>query len=115
MASTCFGGAYLDSINVGPGAHSAELAVCIKWSFQRLTHAFGNHGRIVVDGERYCALESVPAGNEYAEPALERVGGDPPFVWRAGVLAAGDYRRLDTLAAVAWDSSDVEDGERHTA
>jgi hypothetical protein len=66
-------------------------------------------------GGPYCTLESVPAGNEYAEPALERVGGDPPFVWRAGMLAAGDYRRLDTLAAAAWDSSDVEDGERHTA
>jgi hypothetical protein len=26
-----------------------------------------------------------------------------------------DYRRLDTLAAVAWYPSDVEDGERHTA
>jgi hypothetical protein len=48
-------------------------------------------------------------------PSLERVGGDPPFVWCAGVLAAGDYRRLDTFAAVAWDSSDVENGERHTA
>jgi hypothetical protein len=65
---------------------------------------------IVVNGERYCVLESVPAGNEYAEPALERVGGDPPFVWRAGLLAARDYRRLDTLAAVAWDSSDVRSG-----
>jgi hypothetical protein len=31
------------------------------------------------------------------------------------MLAAGDYRGLDTLAAAAWDSSDLEDGERHTA
>jgi hypothetical protein len=31
------------------------------------------------------------------------------------MLVAGDYRHLDTLAAVAWDSSDVEDGERQTA
>jgi hypothetical protein len=30
------------------------------------------------------------------------------------MLAAGDYRRLDTLAAVAGDTSEVENGERHT-
>jgi len=88
---------------------------CCAASFQRLADAFGDYSRIVVDGEGYGALESVPAGNEYAEPALERIGGDPPFVWRAGMLAAGDYRRLNTLATVAWDPSDVEDGERHTA
>jgi hypothetical protein len=69
-----------------------------KPSFQRFAHAFRDHSRIVVDAERYGALESVPAGNEYAEPALERIGGDPPFVWRAGMLAAGDYRCLDSLA-----------------
>jgi hypothetical protein len=31
------------------------------------------------------------------------------------MFAAGDYRCLDTLAAVAGDFPDVEDGERHTA
>jgi len=46
---------------MGPRARSSS----IKPSFQRLAHAFGDHGRIVVDGERYGALESAPAGNEY--------------------------------------------------
>jgi hypothetical protein len=31
------------------------------------------------------------------------------------MFAAGDYRRLDTFAAVTGDPSDVEDGDRHTA
>jgi hypothetical protein len=93
-------GAYLDSINVA-AAHKVELTLSHLAVIPRLAHALRDHGRIVVDGERYGALESVPTGNEYAEPALERIGGDPPFVWRAGMLAAGDYRRLDTLAAVA--------------
>ena len=104
MASTVVRWRPSGSINVGLASQRRISCSCIKLSFQRLAHAFRDHGRIVVDGERYCALESVPAGNEYAGPALEWVGGDPPFVWRAGVLAAGDYyRRLDTLAAVAWD------------
>jgi hypothetical protein len=56
----------------------------IQPSFERVMHAFADRGWILVDGERYGALESVPAGNEYAESAIERSAAIHPSY---GVLA----------------------------
>src|ERR1039458_6749609 len=81
----------------------------------RLPHALRNHGRIVVDRERHSTLESLRPGDEHAEPATERIGRDPPFVWATPRLPASNDRSLDGLAAVARDTFDREHRERHTA
>ena len=52
--------------------------------------------------------------DEHAEPAIERIGGDPRFMRACGVSAARDHGRLDPLAAVTGDTSEREQRERHT-
>jgi hypothetical protein len=100
-----------------PGPLNAEGArpCCSKHSFQHLLHAFGDYGRIVVDGERYCALESVPGGNEYAKAAWNVSAAIHPSYGAPACLQPAT-RPLDTLAAAAWYSADVKtvSGLRHS-
>lgn len=84
-------------------------------SFQRLSHALRDHGRIVVNCERHDALKSMRARHEDAEPAAEGGWADPRFMRATRVSAACEHGRLDALAAVTWDAFHVEDRERHTA
>jgi hypothetical protein len=49
-----------------------------------------------------------------AESAIERVGGDPCFMWASCVPAARDHGCLDALALVDVDASEREHSERHT-
>jgi hypothetical protein len=60
-------------------------------------------------------LESVRSRDEHAESTIERVGGDPCFMWSTRVPATSDNRRLDSLAAITGNTFDVEDRDRHTA
>jgi hypothetical protein len=53
--------------------------------------------------------------SDVAEPAPERIGGDPRLVRADDMLSARDHRRLDSLAPVAGDAFGLEDGQRHTA
>jgi hypothetical protein len=46
--------------------------------------------------------------DEHAEPATERIGGDPRFMWAIHVFAASDNCRLDALVTVAGDAFDRE-------
>jgi hypothetical protein len=43
--------------------------------------------------------------DEHLEPATERIGGDPCFVWRADGLAASDDSDFDAFASAAPISS----------
>jgi hypothetical protein len=81
----------------------------------RLADTICDYDRVVVDGEHYAALEAVRAGNQQTESALERVGSNPSFVRHADVFAAGDDGRLDAFSAMARDTLNVENCDRHTA
>jgi hypothetical protein len=63
----------------------------------------------------YLALKSIRTHDEYAEPAIERVGGDPRLVRATRAPASRNHGGLDARPAVARDAFDVEDRERHTA
>ena len=52
---------------------------------------------------------------EHAKAAFEPIGGDASFLRSFGVFATRDDSRFDALAAVAGESFDVEDRQRHTA
>ena len=82
---------------------------------QRLAHPLSDYGRIVVDGERHGALESMRTRDKHPEPAIERVGSDPGFVRASRVPAASNHGGFDALTAVTWDAFDVENRERHTS
>lgn len=71
--------------------------------------------RIVVESKHHRALESLRAGDQDAEASLERVSGNPGFVWATRVPAARDHGSLDALTTTAWDAFDVEDRDRHMA
>jgi hypothetical protein len=58
-----------------------------------------DHRRIVVDGKRHRALESMCPRDEDPETAIERVGGNPRFMRTYSVPAASDDGRLNALAA----------------
>src|ERR1017187_8333189 len=93
--------------------HRPRRIKSIRLRLNRLPHPVRDHGRIFVDRERHGALESMRPRDEDAEPALERVGGYPRFMWTRRVPAAGHHGRLDALTASAGKALDVEDRERH--
>jgi hypothetical protein len=55
------------------------------------------------------------ARDEDAESAIERVSGDPRFMWASGVSAASDHGSFDALASITGNTFDIEDRERHHA
>jgi len=81
----------------------------------RLSYAFRDHRRVVVESKHHDALESLWACDEDAEATLERVGGNPRFVRAAGIPAARDDGRFNALPTITGNAFDVEDRERHTA
>ena len=68
-----------------------------------------------IDGERDGALKAVGSRDEQTESSLERVGSNPSFVWQADVFPTRDDGCLDSLSAMPRDTSNVENGDRHTA
>jgi hypothetical protein len=79
--------------------------------FHRLAHPLRDRGWIIVHRKRHAALESLRACDQYAEAALEWVGGDPRLMRARRVPAASDHGRFNALAAGAGDDLDVEEGD----
>jgi hypothetical protein len=51
--------------------------------------------------------------DEHAESALERIGGDPCFMWARRVPAARDHGGFDALAAGTGNTLDVDKSSEH--
>ena len=82
---------------------------------QRFANALRDHCRIVVESKYHRPLESLWAGDEDAEAALERIRGDPRFVRATRLPAAADHGPLDAITTTTGNAFDVEDRDRHTA
>ena len=68
---------------------------------QRRSHAFCDHGRLLVGGESDRTLKSLRASEQHPHVTTARIGGDPSFVRCGDVPAASFHGSLDPFTAVA--------------